>query len=219
MHYRNKFQQLLSSSIRQSWPLFLGIIFVFGLGIFFGALGVNTLSQENIDRLTAVIDKLLASPPNLTYTEPSTAAQSALAENLITWGVLYFLGLTIIGIPLILVLIFMRGFTLGFTVSFLTKQKPGTGTLLAIASIAPHNLILLPALFISCVASLSFALVLLQRFFNTQIRIFPNFLGYSGVMLITGIAASCAAVIEAYLTPWLTRATLSIFTGNWSLPF
>lgn len=216
MQANNKVQRIFSSVIGQSWPLFLVIILFFGLGVFFGALGVDTLSQENVNQLTGVIDTFLAGISEL-HTNPAATVQKALTDNLVTWGVLFFLGLSIIGIPLILLLVFMRGFTLGFTIGFLAKQKSSTGTLLAITAIAPHNLILIPALVISGVAALSFALILLQRFFNTKIRVLPNFLGYAGVMLMVGIAFSGAAVVEAYVTPWLTRAASSLFNGSWSL--
>lgn len=218
METKNRFIKRFSYSTVRSWPLFLVVIIIFGVGVFFGAASVNNLSQEHISQLTGIIDKFLASTPDL-HSVPVEIIKPALRDNLMAWGVLYFLGLTIIGIPMVLVLIFMRGFTLGFTISFLATQKSSIGTLLSITSILPHNLLLLPALFVSAVAAISFSILLLQRFFDTKVRVWPGFLGYSVVMILTGLLISFAAVIEAFVTPWLTRMASVIFTGGWSLPF
>jgi len=218
MQERNKLQQILLSAVGHSWPLFLVIIILFALGVFFGTLGVNALSEDNVMRLTQVIDNFLANAPEL-HTNTSSIVQESLTDNLITWAVILFLGLTIIGIPAILFMVFMRGFTIGFSISFLAGHRAETGTLLALTAIVPHNLLLIPALFISSAAALSFALILLKRFFNTQIPVLPNFCGYLGIMLITGIAFSGAAVIETYVSPWLTRMASSLLTGGWRVPF
>lgn len=218
MQYKNKRQRFFIPLIDRCRPLFLIIILLFTLGVFFGTMGVDTLTEENVNRLTDIVDKFEAGIPQLNA-DPPGIVQKALTDNLVTWAVLFFLGLTVIGIPMVLILIFMRGFTLGFAISFLAKQKSGAGTLLAITAIAPHNLILLPALFLSGAAALSFALILVQRFFNTRVRVLPGFLGYTVVMLTAGILFSGAAVIEAYVSPWLTRTASNLLSGNWSLPF
>lgn len=206
-----KAPSLFSTQIRL---LFLALILLFALGIFFGALGVNTLAEEHIKELTRVIDSFTSGISQLNISAPGPI-RSVLADNIITWVLIFLLGLTVIGIPLVLILVFMRGFTLGFAISFLARQKSGSGLLLAVTAIAPHNLILLPALFISGVAAISFTLLLIQRFFNTRTPILPGFFAYAGVMLAAGILFSGAALIEVYITPWLTRTAAKMLAGGW----
>jgi len=213
-----KLKPVFFSALVHNWPLFVVVILFFILGVFFGTLGVNSLSPDNTSKLTGVIDSFINSASDL-QNESRVALQNSLYDNLLTWGVIFFLGLTIIGIPMILFLVFMRGFALGFTISFLTGHKAEAGLLVTLTAIAPHNLILIPALFVSGAASLSFALVLLKRFFNTKIRVLSNFTGYLVIMLITGTAFASAALVEAFVNPWLTRMASSLLEGRWSFPF
>jgi stage II sporulation protein M len=213
-----KFKPVFFSALGHNWPLFVVVMIFFILGVFFGTLGVNTLSPDNTSRLSEVIDSFISSAPELDNASRA-ALQNSLYDNLLTWGVIFFLGLTIIGIPMILFLVFMRGFALGFTISFLTGHKAEAGILVTLTAIIPHNLILIPALFVSGAASLSFAIILLKRFFNTQIRVLSNFTGYLVIMLLTGTAFAGAALVEALVNPWLTRMASSLLEGSWSFPF
>lgn len=215
----NRLRQVVLSSLGQSWPVLLVALTVFSFGVFFGAIGVDTLSHQQVERLSSAIDNLLAGPPEELYSSGRVTAWQTLRDNFTTWVIIYFLGLTVIGIPFILVILFMRGFAVGFTLYFLAKQKPGTGILLAAVAMAPHNILYIPALLISGVVALAFCLVLLQRFFNSRLRVLPGFLSYTVIMLVTGAASMLAALIEVYVTPWLTRTAVNLLNGDWPLPF
>lgn len=66
---------------------------------------------------------------------------SAFLKQVQATVLLWFLGLTVIGFPLILAFVWFRGFSLGFTVSFLLHDRAGAGILITIMSILPQNLL------------------------------------------------------------------------------
>lgn len=76
--------------------------------------------------------------------------QSILDNVLKTAALLFVLGLTVIGAPLVLGIVFLRGFVLGFTVGFLIQETSLNGLILAAAAVLPpHNVVAVPAIMIA----------------------------------------------------------------------
>ena len=61
-------------------------------------------------------------------------------------GLIWILGLSVIGLPGILILDFLKGVLIGFTVGYLVGQYSWKGLLFALVSIAPQNLFIIPVL-------------------------------------------------------------------------
>ncbi|MGB9826737.1 MAG: stage II sporulation protein M, partial [Desulfofundulus sp.] len=137
-------------------------------------------------------------------------AWEAMYGKMLIMVTLYVLGLTFMGIPVILVMVFLKGFVMGFTVAFLNYDLAWRGLLLVLACIIPQNLLYLPALLAGSVASLSFAIVLFPRPSSTWSKIWGSFARYTGVMLVALTVAVGAGLVEAFVTPWLTRMVVGI---------
>lgn len=205
----HRFKGFWANSLKYNWPAYLLILFVFALGLSAGALDVYKLRAGELQELSLYLDRFMEQAA-LLETEPAAAMKSALYNDLILIAVIYFLGLTIIGIPVILILIFTRGFVLGFSIVFLGWQKNIQGVILSCAAILPQNIFFLPALLLGGVASLSFALLLGRRFFNSKVVIWPSFLIYSGFMAFLILIALLAGLVEVYLTPFLVKLAAGI---------
>lgn len=167
-------RHVFRDSLKSSWPLYLLVLAIFALGLICGALNVNFLPAAKVEALHDYIDAFFKQALGL-HVDTSQVAWEAIYNKIIMMAALYILGLTIIGIPAILGLIFLRGFVLGFTVAFLSRDLAWLGLLLAAASIMPQNLLYLPALFIGAVAALSFALLLFPRSSSTWSKVWGAF--------------------------------------------
>jgi stage II sporulation protein M len=55
------------------------------------------------------------------------------------------------------------------------------------------------------VASLSFALLLARRFYNSKVQVWPSFVVYSSLMLVIMACAAGAGLVEVYFTPFLVK--------------
>jgi stage II sporulation protein M len=195
-----------SKSFRHNWPAYFIVLFAFALGLAAGTLSVYRLQTGQIQELSLYLDRFVEMA-SFVETEPALALSPVLRNNLFLIAAVYLLGLTIIGIPVILMLVFTRGFVLGFTLVFLGWQKNIQGIILSCAAVLPQNIFFLPALLLGSVASLSFALLLAKRFRNSKIVIWPSFLLYSGLMIFLTVLAFLAGLTEVYLTPFLIKLT------------
>ena len=199
-------REFWANSMRQNWPAYLVVLVVFTLGLAAGAFGVQKLPADQAQELGRYLDRFLQQAGGLEV-DATKALRDVFYKDILVFLAIYLLGLTVIGIPVMLGIIFTRGFVLGFTISFLTGEKSFRGAILTCAAILPQNIILIPALLMGGVASLSFALLLARRFYNSKILIWPSFLVYSALMLIVAVCAAAAGLVEVYLTPVLVKLT------------
>ncbi len=135
--------------------------------------------------------------------------QSILDNVLKTAALLFVLGLTVIGAPLVLGIVFLRGFVLGFTVGFLIQETSLNGLILAAAAVLPpHNVVAVPAIMIAAGGALAFASTAFQTMCGlSQRRIYGQLLSSGFICICSCLLLTVAALIETYLTPVLIGLT------------
>ena len=195
------------------YSLFLLVLLIsLVVGIIVGSLSVKILSYGQKEVLlnylgdfSGEVEKLIANRQIL--------FKELILTNMRFVFVLWFLGLSIIGVIFIPLIIFLRGFILGFTVGFLVDEMFFKGLLLAVIGIFPQNLFILAALLLGSLFSLVFAFKLILRVLSKEQpkhKFVTVFLKYSILMSISALLLIAAAVIEAYLTPLLVSLFSSL---------
>lgn len=175
------------------------------LGVIAGALAVSGLGlqerQELMDLLGGYL-RTLAAPGGTPA--PMALLGQALVSHLRTLALVWLLGITVLGLPGVLLLAFVRGFSVGFAAAFLAAESGWRGILISLSAMLPQNLLAWPALLMAGALSLSFGVRLCQA--GWQRRAFPFYaeLGnYSVAMLLPALGFLGAAVLEATLCPAL----------------
>ncbi|SHF28738.1 stage II sporulation protein M [Desulforamulus putei DSM 12395] len=195
--------------MRESWPIYLLALVTLIAGICFGSWGAHNLDSSQAGQLSVVLDSFVNQAGSIMVDRPQVV-KSAITNNLFFIGLVYFLGLTVIGMPAILALLFARGFSLGFTVSFLTRDKVGEGMVIALTSVVPQNILLIPAIYMAGVVALSFSWLLIRRFLNSRHPVLPGLIGYHVLILVVCCIAAAAGLVEAFITPDLTKAAVNL---------
>lgn len=194
------FKSRIIEHLQGKWWVYAFIAICFFAGVVFGSLGVSVMSEQQTSFLRDFLDEGFAqfdSNLNLLVT-----TQQAIIKNLLTAGKIFVFGLTVIGFPFILAIIFTRGFVLGFTVVFLIQEKALRGALIALLAVVPPNLISLPAYFLAAAAAINFSLYLINAK-NTAIS--GYILSYLFLIAALAVLLLGAALIEGYLSPIFIR--------------
>lgn len=203
-------ERTLARHLQDNLGLYLLVGFFFLAGIIAGTVAVNFLEAQQASQLGSYLEKLLG---QFKGEGPAfnQAAYQALMSALKEMGLVWFLGLTVIGIPLIIGLIFFKGAILGFTVGFLVQQKALAGVAFSFLAILPPNIIQIPALFLAAVLGISFSIGLIHGRSQVGGAILPRFLTYSFLMLLVTVLLVGGGLVEAYLSPFFARAVLAYF--------
>ncbi|WP_087971594.1 stage II sporulation protein M [Oceanobacillus rekensis] len=197
--YKNSF--LVWEHIKNHSTIYLFMIILFLTGIIFGAVIVNSMDFIQKQDLFFYLERFFVQiTEGVTIEKKDIFWQSFVyhAKYLI---LIFVLGLSVIGLPLVWVLLFVKGMVVGFSVGFIVNQLGLKGLLLSSLSIAPQNIIIIPVYIAAGTLSMIFSLGLLNKLFsrrNNQ-QILQPFLRYCIIFILLLVFSLIAAFMEAYI--------------------
>jgi len=178
---------------------------IMGMGFVAGMAGGGALPEQTRRELMVYINDLFSSLAGAGML-PAKNIGHILGENVLkTGGLLWLLGLSVIGAPLIAAILFLRGFSLGFTAGVLMSQLAWKGTVLAMLALLPHNLLHLPGLMLTAAGAVAFSFRALQSMLGRPSPggIRHHFLTEGSLAVVGSILLAAGSLIEAYITPVL----------------
>ena len=176
--------------------LFILIFVSVVLGVLFPAF----LVEDNKKMIHDSIDEFMVS---ISKNEINclSAFISSITNNFIVTILLWILGISIIGIPVIFFIVFFKGFLVGFSFSSIILTYGVQGFLKAIVYIIP-NLINLFATFLLSYYALTFSLMIYQSVFRKKnIHWQPIVKRYLKIGLLFLWVAIFISILESYLIP------------------
>jgi len=203
---RKPFNHQLQTYVKAHFSLYIFTIILFIMGLIFGSFIVHSLSTVQKEEMVTYLSHFFHDiNTNQQITTPF-ALKQMLYEHIKYLALFWFLGLSIIGMPLIFLLIFMKGFVIGFTISFLISGLKWKGLLFSLVSIIPQNLIIVPVYLMAGVAGILFSMSLIRsRGRKKTSNYHPSFLSYTGFIMILFAILFIAAGFEAYISPLLMK--------------
>lgn len=205
-----KYMDKLKSNIRINKSLFVFLVVIIAVGVAAGSIFVTLLSDSDkvmvSDYLNNFLNNLKTDNLNYSGTLINTIIFT-LGAALLIW----LLGISVIGFLLILLFLFIKAFSLGFSIGSIIINFNFKGVLIAGAYIVPHHIInMMIYLLIS-----SYALVLSYRLINSFTKkqtfefksVFNRYLfilGFSLIILLISV------LYEVYGAPKLINLIISV---------
>lgn len=207
MSIRIQFRQLIGDYFKERLFLLALVAILFFMGVIFGVLAVGVLERDQTETLVNFIQQSFHTKidfHNHAYTRQTIVA------NIQTVFFLFFMGVSVIGVPLALLLIFTRGFILGFSIAFLFQNMGFKGFILVLTGVLPHNFLVIPALFLMLIAVIDCAAALTKiRFTRKPISIGPELVKCATITCIVLAFMIGAALVQSYISPlvasWFAR--------------
>ncbi|MCM3760344.1 stage II sporulation protein M [Alkalihalobacillus oceani] len=208
---RQGIREAVTDHLTENRAIYLFTTVLFLIGIIFGAIIVNSLSLTQKHDLYMYVSQFFGQVSQGDLAEPAAIFSQSFVHYAKYFGLMWILGLSMIGLPVILVLLFLKGVVVGFTVGFLVNQMGMSGFFLSFVSIMPQNFILVPAFIIVGTASISFCLKMVRQQFvkKANIPVLPQFLRYSLLVFSVGGVVTLASAFEAYISPVLMRFVIN----------
>ena len=182
---------------------------IFALGMFIGWSMPERLDTQNSGALSSYISDILQQIPNAQIDGGLEMAR-AVYLNGISLLIIWFLGFTVIGSPLVAAIMLYKGFCLGMAVSFLLTANDVQGIIMILLAVLPQNILLIPLFMIAGILAIKFSLALLKNEQEIRRHLPKNFFRYSGCFVILFIVVVLSAYIQGYFDPWLLRTFFKI---------
>ena len=192
--------------IQDNFWLYIATLLCFSIGVIVGIYTVQTMGNldENvlINYLKNFTNSITVS--NISY---NTVLIEAVKTHFPLIIAMWLLGLTIVGIPIILIVDFIKGFTIGYTITVMIKALGMKGIGLSILMVLPQNFIYIPCILISSVIAMEFSLMLLRNKINRQwtSNMGSKIANYSFLFIFISLIMCLGFFLESYLTPNIIR--------------
>ncbi len=187
-------------------------LILFIIGSISGGIMALTLPQESMEEISDYLEAFFEFKQDQNEIDTYSILLSSLGQKLTMVSVIWMLGITIIGIPLVLTIIFLKGLLLGYTVTVLTSQMSFGGFIFSIISLLPHNILFLPAFLLTCIAAISVSITLFKNHFTRQGKnLSIELINYIFIIISTTGITFFASLVEAYITPTFMNLFLNYF--------
>lgn len=165
--------------------------------------GMNDLSHRE---LTIYFDDFFKST-NSNGADCFAIFKMAVMSNLRIYIVILLLSLTVIGMPLLVVVSSVLGYSFWFTVIFVIKAYGVKGLLFIFGAIFPHQLILLPCLAVSLMIGIQHSVLLFKGKKNIRTMMVAFIVKTATLFLISLFAA----LLEGYVEPVFLELMAPLF--------
>lgn len=199
--------QRVNQTLNQTIAIAAGSKKVLLLSVFFFLTGISTgvfleltmIEGEKSSIAGYLKDYLYMNTGSMEYPNPFL---SSLCSNLLLFLILFLAGLSVLGFPVALAVLTYKGMALGFCTGLIAETLKNKGLLVILTSLAPQNLVLIPAFILAAAAAVNYGLISLQKKRNTAKRNPKTLSGsYLRAELLLAGAVACACALEAILYP------------------
>src|SRR5699024_1289718 len=155
--------------VKEHGTVYLFMIILFLTGIVFGAMIVNSMNFIQKQDLFFYLERFFGEINDQYEIAKADILKNSFLYHAKYLFIIFILGLSVIGLPIVWILLFLKGLVVGFSVGFLVNQLGMKGFLLASLSIAPQNMLTIPIYIIAGSFAMIFSLTLLSKLFTRRV--------------------------------------------------
>ena len=207
-----KIKNSFKRHFQTNFILYFILMIFFVLGIILGSILIKELNIEQKSGIIKFLNSFFKSMGEKKLNNIGILKNSLL-DNLKTVFMLWITGFIILGIPIIPIVVAIRGIAIGFTVGFLVNEFGVKGFLFSILGILPQNLLFIPSILVIAAIGMSYSLgsVKNKRIKYTKNGFHGNIRNYSILILILCVVMLGGCLIEAFISPIFLNMVVSYF--------
>lgn len=203
----NKIKNIIVEYIAQNIKAYIMLTIIFFIGLILGIIFVNNTKEAQSDQISTYINNFIDSiKENYQISKPKLLINS-IKGNLYITIILWFLGSTVIGMPLIYLVIGYKGYCIGYTISsIIATIGTGKGILFIIATVLFQNIIYIPAVLTLAVSGIKLYKLIMEDRRRENIKM--QILKHTIFSLFIFIILIMASLVETYISGSLTTVLL-----------
>ena len=209
-----KWMDKLKGTIKVNKKTLLFFTILLIIGIIAGSIFMAILSETDKKLVTDYFNNYISNIENnkLNYLE---SIKNGLFNNLLYIIIIWILGISIIGIPIVTIMFFIKSFTLGFSIASIVFNYKLKGCLLNFINIFPHQMIYFLIYMLITTYSIFFSLKMINSIINKKNMDFKIMMNkYVKILIISVIAITIGIIIETFITPLLIKIIIPLINNG-----
>lgn len=207
---QSKIIDVLVEFVKSNIKEYIIITLVFLIGIFLGVMFVNNLEEEQKSEIITYVETYIEAFKQTDSSSNITLLQNNIKDNIILALIIWFIGSTIVGIPIVFGIIAFRGFCLGYTISGITVVFGiGKGVIFTAIALIMQNILFIPGIISLGVSALKTykSIYSDKRKENIKLELVRHTI-FSGIILLVLILS---AIVETQISTNLLRSLIKYF--------
>ena len=204
----SKLVELILKHIKDNLKEYIIVSIILLIGIILGVLFVNNMNQEQTQEVENYLTNFTDALKEGSTIDNGKLLRKSIGDNLLFTVFMWFVGSTVIGIPIVFGMIVFRGFCLGYTISSsIAIWGTGKGILFFVTSMLLQNVIFIPCMLALAVSGIKLYQSIMKdkRKENIKMEIFRHTI-FS--LFILGLLIG-ASFIETYISSNLLMIYIS----------
>ncbi len=203
---KNNLINIVKSHFLSHIKEYVSLSIILLIGIIMGVVAVNTGHEEQRNEIINYINDFLKNLKDNGNIDTTGLLLKILLNNIYFVLLIWFVGSTVIGIPIIYGIIAYRGFSLGYTISSsILALGTAKGTCFSLSSLLPQNLIYIPCILALAVSGIKLYKSIIKKRRRENIKI--EILKHTFFSIFIGALFLIGGLIETYVSTRL----ISIF--------
>ena len=206
----SKILYILKEHIKKNIKEYLIVSIVFLIGVIIGVIFINNSGENQKLEINDYLNTFTECLNGDYEVDTSNLLKSSIINNLVLALSLWFIGSTVIGIPIVYIIIGARGFCLGYTISsVMITYSIWKGILFSICTLLLQNIIFIPCILALAVSGIKLykSIIRDKRTQNIKVEIARHTI----FSLFMAILLAISSFIEVYGSANLLTMCVKVF--------
>lgn len=183
---------------------YIVMIIMLLIGIILGTMYINKTDINQGQEISNYITDFINDMQNGSTIDLSSLFKTSVYNNLVIIILLWISGLTVIGMPIVYLIVSIKGFCIGYTISaFIATLGIPEGIKLVLSTMLLQNIIIIPSILVLAVSGIKLYKAIMKDRRKENIKI--EILRYTIIAFFIGIINIIASLIETYVSTNIFR--------------
>ena len=178
---------------------YIVMIIILLIGIILGTMYINKADVNQTQEISNYINDFLNDIQNGSSIDLSRLFRTSVYNNLLIIVLLWISGLTVIGMPIVYLIVSVKGFCMGYTISAIIATVGSTeGIKIVLSTMLLQNIIIIPAILLLAVSGIKLYKAIMKDRRRENIKV--EILRYTIIAFCVAVINVIASLVETYIS-------------------
>ncbi len=199
IYRKSVISEILIGHITNNITEYIVMIIIFLIGIILGTMYINKTDLSQRQEISSYVNEFIVDIQNGSNIDSNKLLKTSVFNNLLITILLWLSGLTVIGMPIVYLIVSIKGFCMGYTISAVIATLGVTqGLEFTLSTMLLQNIILIPSILILAVSGIKLYKAIMKDRRRENIKV--EIIRYTVIAIFIGIINVIASVIETYIS-------------------
>lgn len=199
LYKKNLVSEAIIGHINNNIMEYIVMIIIFFIGIILGTVYINKTDLNQKQEISSYINNFIEDTHNGSDIDFNKLLRTSIYNNLLITILLWISGLTVIGMPIVYILVSVKGFCMGYTISSIIATLGLTqGLKFILSTMLLQNIIIIPSILILAVSGIKLYKAIMKDRRRENIKV--EIIKYTIIALLVGIVNIISAIMETYVS-------------------